>query len=175
MESKLVEIWKDVVGYEGYYQISNLGRVKTIARHNAKERIKKPQNRCGYKAVRLFKCLIENKGVYFSIHRLLAIHFIPNPENKPQVNHINGDKADYRIENLEWCTASENTIHAVKTGLRKTAVGATYKRSNLTDQNIIEIRELKGKMTHKEIADIYGIGQPCISNIINRKAWKHVK
>ena len=99
-----MEEWKDIAGYEGVYQVSNLGRIKSFFR--AKERIlKRRLDRKGYPIIGL---LSKTKA----IHRLVAIHFIPNPENKETVNHINGITDDNRVENLEWCTMSENLKHS---------------------------------------------------------------
>jgi len=117
-----MEKWKDIKGYEGLYQVSNLGNVKSLDRiiwnghtkHLHKGRIMKPKgNR--YKDVILCK---EGKSKKYYVHRLVAIEFISNTENKPQVNHINGIKEDNRIDNLEWVTASENGKHANSIGLR---------------------------------------------------------
>ena len=117
MEEK--EIWRDVVGYEGLYQVSNNGNVKSLSRevnngngtYFTKERILKPmENHKGYLGVEL-------QDKWHFIHRIVATTFIENPENKPQVNHIDCDKKNNRVENLEWCTNSENQIHAYKNGL----------------------------------------------------------
>jgi len=116
-----MEIWKDIKGYEGCYQISNLGRVKSLRRyvnHNkggekiVKERIRKNSlSLNGYCFVRLSKKGIIKK---YSIHRLVGFAFIPNPNNKPQINHKNGIKTDNQVKNLEWVTHSENIIHSYK-------------------------------------------------------------
>lgn len=117
-----MEIWKDIIGYEGVYQISSFGRVKSL--HNKagiKELIMKPHKKYnGYYQIRL-----KNKGTEkdFSIHRLVALHFIPNPENKPQVNHLNEDKSDNRVENLEWCTQAYNNIYGTRIERVKNKVG----------------------------------------------------
>ena len=108
------EEWKPIKGYEGLYEVSNMGRVKSL--HYGKERIMKtPDDLAGYKRVRLTKQTIKQKRV----HRLVAEAFIPNPMNLPVVNHLDGDKYNNCVSNLEWCTKKENTNHAIKTGLMK--------------------------------------------------------
>lgn len=125
------EIWKDIPNYEGFYQISNLGRVKSLARvvvrkspnrknteQVVKERILKPYLILGYPAVML---AISRDGVidkHKKIHRLVAESFIPRIEGKPEVNHINGIKTDNRVENLEWCNLWENHKHSKEHGLK---------------------------------------------------------
>lgn len=107
------EIWKDIKGYEGVYQISNLGRVKSVKRMSIdnrvlKEKIMKNQDKRGYYQILL------NKKCY-RINRLVAEAFIPNPDKLPEVNHINGIKTDNRVENLEWILHEDNMKHATET------------------------------------------------------------
>ncbi|UUW40520.1 homing endonuclease [Enterococcus phage vB_Efm_LG62] len=104
------ELWKDIKGYEGLYQVSNLGRVKRLkGKYISTERILKPtKHTTGYLRVKLCK---NNVRFNKKIHRLVAEAFIPNPENKPQVNHIDEDKTNNIISNLEWMTAKENINH----------------------------------------------------------------
>lgn len=107
------EVWKDVVDYEGYYKISNIGRVKSLLGRN--ERLMKTHiSRNGYEKLDLSK-KGQTKKVY--VHRLVAQAFIDNPENKPLVNHRDGVKTMNHVSNLEWCSHSENTTHAFANGL----------------------------------------------------------
>lgn len=111
--SEDTEIWKDVEGYENKYQISNLGNVKSLNyNHTKTEKILKPNiDGSGYYFVDLHK---DGKRKHYRIHRLISIHFIPNPNNFDYVDHINRDKKDNRIENLRWCTISTNTQNKTK-------------------------------------------------------------
>ena len=112
------EIWKDIEGYEGIYQVSNIGRVKRLKGFCRKEeKIISFYLNKGYRAVNLYR---NNKLKAMPIHRLVALSFIENTHNKPQVNHIDGVKINNCVENLEWNTRSENIKHAYEIGLNKT-------------------------------------------------------
>ncbi len=173
-----MEIWKDVDGYEEFYQVSNLGRIRSLDRmvqepkktRLVKGRIlKQGKNGAGYLYLSAQDGI--NKPKNLLSHRLVAQHFIPNPENKRTVNHKNGIKTDNRVENLEWNTYSENLKHAFKLGLScKTGEKSGF--SKLTEKQVLEIRSTKG--TNKSIAEKYGLNESSISYIKNRKTWKHI-
>lgn len=103
----MIEEWKDVKGYEGLYQISNFGRVKSFYTN----KILKPAiEKSGYNQVSLVK---QHKKKKYYIHRLVGLHFINNPSNLNEINHIDGDKSNNGIKNLEWCTRQDNVKHSV--------------------------------------------------------------
>jgi hypothetical protein len=110
------EVWKDVKGFEGLYKVSNLGNVKRLISERvfAERLIGRTTDRYGYLKRVLSK---DGKSSHITEHRLVAIAFIENPDNKATINHINGIKTDNRVENLEWNTIKENKQHAVETGI----------------------------------------------------------
>jgi hypothetical protein len=176
------ETWRDIVNYEGIYKISNKGNVKSLARfrrngingkYKQKERILKPGQ---YSNDYYFVYLCDNsKKKSCSIHRLIALAFIPNPLNKPHINHINGIRTDNKIENLEWCTRSENQLHAIKIGT-KNDYGSKSNFSKLRESDVLEIRRLKKMLlkSNKELAKNYKVTVSNIEYIIARKSWKHI-
>lgn len=105
-----MESWKDVNDFEGLYQVSNLGNIKSLKRKGVTQDkiLKQPLNKDGYHTVLLWKDRNQFNKV---VHRLISIAFIDNVENKPCINHIDGDKTNNSISNLEWCTIGENTRH----------------------------------------------------------------
>lgn len=149
------EIWRSIEGYRNLYKVSNHGRVKSLG--NKKTRKEKIlsflKTEKGYLVVGLSK---NGKSNRFKVHRLVATAFIPNPENKPEVNHVKGIKSDNRAWTLEWCTEEENEIHAKKHGLFMT-------NAKLTVEQVLDIKSSKEKAKticlkyNVSIGTIYGV------------------
>lgn len=165
--------WKQIKGFEGLYKISSTGEVLSIKRENGlgsrnEDKIRKLSVKKGYVTVALSK---ESKLKYYLVHRLVAEAFLDNESNLPQVNHINGNKLDNRIENLEWCDQSYNQTHARKIGLQG---GEKSNTAKLTERDIKAIRKLYPKVNSRELAEAFGIGQSTICKIIKKNYWKHI-
>jgi hypothetical protein len=163
------ELWRDIQGYEGLYTVSNMGKIRshhTYRRAKTDYLLKEGVNDSGYCYIGLSKDGIVKQK---KLHRLIAIAFIPNPENKRTVNHINGIKTDYRLENLEWNTPKENGNHASRLGLLHTG---KYK-TNMRIAN--EIRKVynEQKLLPREISVIYGLSIPVVRNIINYNTYRY--
>ena len=163
------EIWADIDGYSGLYQVSNIGRIKSLggkSNHNS-EMIMKQQEILGYMSVTLRK---DDISKMFKVHRLVANAFIDNPLNKPQVNHIDGNKRNNAVSNLEWVTPSENAKHAFEIGLKKSQSGKDNKRSiaiERIDNNGIVLDEYCG---FREAERITGIPHSNISKCCRGEA-----
>lgn len=174
----MTERWKDIAGYEDVYQASSLGRMKRMSgRTNTyRGRILKPtEDARGYLHVTLWKDGV-NRNAW--VHRLVAESFLPRSPGKNEVNHKNGNKSDNRVENLEWCTRSENNRHAFSV-LGRSGIslrGEANGRSILTDRKVVEIRRLydTGEHTQRELGEMFGVSNQAISAIIRRETWQHV-
>lgn len=172
--------YKKLEGFDFDYYVTKDGRVWTDCRKNGIERFMKIQtSKDGYKCVGL---RIDGKQKLFRVHRLVAMAFIPNPENKPYINHIDGNRTNNNVENLEWCTQKENVDHAINVLGRwsqsekqsRASQLTGYKNRHLTMKEAREIRELyaSGKYSSLKLAKMYGISKPCTLRIIHNKSYK---
>lgn len=159
--------WADIEGYPNY-AISSDGIV--LNKHRNKT-VKASRNHWGYMVVGL---TVNKKRFNHQIHRLIANAFIPNPEGKTQVNHIDGNKSNNRLENLEWVTPSENKIHAYTVLNQKAARGENHGVAKLTMERVKEIRQqyLTGEVTMQSLANQHQVCIQTISNVVHHKIWK---
>jgi len=169
------EFWRPISGNPAY-SVSSLGRIKSdLNRKGFNKILKHCVTKTCYPSVSLTSWNDGKKVIKrVSVHRLIALAFIPNPENKPCVNHINGNKKDYRIENLEWCTYAENAMHASRMGLLVAPRGEKQKTSKLTNEQVVEIRKLAKTLMHKELCKIFLVSKTTIGRIVRREAWTHI-
>lgn len=117
--------------------------------------------------------MLHNRKTH-KIHRLVAEAFIPNPEEKRTVNHINGIKTDNRVENLEWATYQENSIHSIKTGLQVSLKGSQHGASKVSEDMVLKIRNDHKNDKVEYLALLFGLSIGSISMIRNRKTWRHI-
>lgn len=172
--------------FDGLYKVNTIGQVITDNwKNTGKTAILKPaKDKKGYLRYGLF---VDGKLVTKKGHRLVAEAFIPNPFNKPCVNHKNGIKHDNRLENLEWCTYKENTQHAIENNLfnfqtSERSVNKIIKKGELNGGSILkekQVLEIRLKynpriFTREMLAKEYNVTVSCIKDIISRKSWKHI-
>ena len=159
------EIWKDIPRYEGLYQASNLGRIRSLRR---KIMLKYSINRGGYPMVTFS---YKNKRKTFTVHRLVAIVFLGNSK-LPTINHKNGIKTDNRVKNLEFSSLSDNIKHAFRTGLREPVIltGEDASNHKLTWKIVSDIR--KSNKSGAELGREYNVDRMTISEILRNKSWK---
>jgi len=172
----ICEEWRDVPNFEGY-QVNSIGKVRSVDRFCGDRRgvihgklLKPFINRRGYLEVNLYK---NSKSTTKIIHRLVAKAFIPNDFNKPQVNHIDGNKLNNKVSNLEWMSNSENQLHAYSLGLQPSRAGENNVKAKITDKSVTELKVLynSGK-TIVDISNIMNINVSIIRNIIYGRTWK---
>ncbi|MBV5348860.1 HNH endonuclease [bacterium] len=182
------EIFKYIEGYEGIYQVSNHGRIKSLARavkgHGSTW--EKPEmflktwiSKKGYEVVILTK---DSKKKSIPVHRLVATAFIPSTKGKPQVNHIDCCKTNNHASNLEWCDNSENQLHAFKNGLNYHTVNhrnANIKRGllrrRLSDTQVSEIKSMRVRgLTYREIAETFSISGKMAEGIIKGQKYRQL-
>lgn len=175
-------MFKPVNGYEGFYEVSSLGKVKSLPKMKltqwglrlTKERMLKvttfhPQ---GYRFVTLIK---EGKRKSHSVHRLVATAFIANINKFPQLNHKDTIKDNNIVDNLEWCTNSFNQLHAFKYGLQDNH-GSNHPRAKTVEDEVLKIREIKAgyNLTNREIGQLFGLSKCNVQQIVSRATWTHL-
>ena len=173
-----LEQWRDIVGYEGWYQVSNMGRVRRARTGPGTYvgRILRPRvHTGGYYQVSLCK---NGKVSNNYIHVLVLKAFVvPCPENY-ECNHRNGKKQDNRVSNLEWVTHTENINHSyqVLDRTRRGCKGESNPYAKLTDQKVHRMRRLSasGTYTQKQLAEMFGCSRPCVSAVVTRRTWTHI-
>ncbi len=173
-----VEVWLDVAGYEGLYQVSSTGLVKSMARYGGShykqfrpERLLKASvSANGYPVVGLCK---KGKARIYAVHRLVALAFVSNPDKKPQVNHKDGDKTNNHAWNLEWVTGEENSKHAERTGLLP--AGEKNHAAKLTALQVLDVYNRRhGDETAAAIASMFGVDCTTVYAIWKGRSWTSV-
>ena len=166
------EIWCDLVGYEGFYQVSNYGRLKSLHRKTEKI-IGSNKDSDGYP-----RCSLCKNGTHKSlkVHQFVSLCFIPNPQNKPLINHKNGDKENNCVWNLEWVTNRENVLHSLELGLQKPLSGENCSHSVLTNKEVKRIREMyipyDEEFGGTALAKIFNVNVSVIRNIVQNRTYK---
>jgi hypothetical protein len=163
--------WRPVPKWEGWYEASDLGQVRRVQGYTSPKgpRMLRGTLDRGYRRVALCR---HNKPCYFSVHRIVATTFIPNPSNLPEVNHLNGKRGDNRVSNLEWATRSSNAKHGADMGLSPT--GERHRCAKLTAASVTFIRNVWGIFSHRELAQRFGVSLGCIKDIQAGRTWKQL-
>jgi hypothetical protein len=171
------ETWKNIDGYKNMYSVSNFGRVKSLARKNRKkEKIMKLECRAKHFGISLY---INGTKKYYSIHRLVANHFMYNPNNYPFVCHKDDNTADNSIKNLYWGTHQDNMNDMVNNGKSckgEKRWGERNPMSILTEDKVLKIKKLsKNKqLTNTQLATRFSISRQAIVDIVYGRTWKHI-
>jgi hypothetical protein len=175
----LKEIWKDISDYHGIYQVSSCGQIRSLDHFDKYGRLKKgrilkqTKDKGDYLVVNLYRNGKLTKG---KVHRLVALTFIPNPNNLPEVNHKDGNKSNNYLSNLEWCTSKENSDHKINV-LGKHNRGKRPGKVEYTEKEVREIKVLlkEGFLSQRDIAKLYGISKSTINNINTGKMWSFIQ
>lgn len=167
----MTEAWKPVVGYEGAYEVSSHGRIKKVGaqRKDGSAFIMKPYLKDRYVVIELVK---NGQRKRWPVHRLVLIAFFGYDKERPHVNHIDGNRGNNMLANLEWVTIQENMKHAIKTGLF--SIGANHQHAKLNEENVVQIRRMGGTHTFTQLANHFGVSEATLVSAMYGRTWKHV-
>ena len=177
VSSVAYEEWKNIKGYEGLYQVSNLGNVKSVDRiikrstSEMKLKSKNMSQYIGNSGYPMISLCTNGQCKRHLVHRIVATAFLPNPLNKAYVNHIDGNKQNSNLENLEWSTPTENSIHAHNHGLANVGKGEKHRSAKLTVDKVKYIRE--SSKTIKELSLMFNVSKQAIRDVKMKRSWKH--
>lgn len=180
---KINEKWKDIPGFEGWYQASNFGKIRSKKRvvyyHGSDRKQNYPSiilipgvTESGYSTITL--CLFGKRHTR-RVCRLIGLTFIPNPKNKPQINHKDGNKRNDAVSNLEWSSGSENQLHRYRVLKKGAPVGELNSNSKMNSKGVIKLRKMysTGKFTQSELGLMFGVSQSTVYDIIKNNLWRH--
>lgn len=161
---------KDIKGFEGRYSITKDGKVWSMPRRGRTGKYLKQRVINGYKVVHL--SIAKTNGKHRKVHRLVAEAFVPNPQNKAQVNHKDGNKLNNSVANLEWCTPKENVQHAIRKGIKPSLAGENNIKVKLTKEKVKMIREATNEpKNYRMFADSFGVTYSSVYNIATSRTW----
>lgn len=176
------ETWKPVLGYEGHYEVSDLGRVRStdtrINLASGRTRVRKGRVLAEQWTNRRYASISlardgETNGA--RVHRLAAVAFVENPNSADEVNHIDGDRRNNAASNLEWVTRAQNNDHAISSGLKIAVKGVAHGMARLSEETVLAIRAKHSQGTSMyRLAKNYGVSIQTISAIVNRRSWSHI-
>lgn len=170
------EVWKLCDGYEGRYEVSSLGRVRSLSynggRRSEPKMMTLRRNKGGYLKVKLTSSPYVSTWV--SVHRVVARAFVDGCAKELHVNHKDGNKENNTPSNLEWCTQQQNNAHALENGLLRPQRGDSNGSSKLNSVQVINIRHAKGAVTAQRLAELYNVSKPLIHSIHLRRSWSHL-
>lgn len=176
------EIWKEIDGYDGFYEVSNRGRIRSYkCQGPGNKKAETPtlltlkKEKYGYRRITLFD---RGKRTIHLIHRLVGEAFVPNPDGKPQINHLDSDPSNNNAENLEWSTQSENIQYAFDKGRKKPNRGSEVVGSKLTKSDVLNIRKVANEngrfYGRSKLADKYNVTENCIMQVVTGRTWSHI-
>ena len=172
----ITEEWREVVGYEGWYEVSNLGRVRNIKRRNGTAIgliLRANPNGDGYASLGLRR---DGVSMTWRVHILVARAFMGHPPTGLEVSHLDDDKMNPRLDNLEYATHLENIRRAIRTGcLKKHQKGAQNPAAKLNDATVQAIRSNAERASYATLAHTYGLSKSQVARIVTRESWPHVQ